>query len=346
MTTPRLTIGSATHDDFEGVYFSYQALRLANPELLDELEFIIIDNNPSSSEGKATADFCKKAKIKYFAEPRWKSTAVRDLIFEKATAPFTMSMDSHVLFEPDGIKRLLAFLEERPETNDLFHGVMMYDSLHGLGASSMKPEWRDAMFGTWNHEEKAADREAEPYEIPLHGLGCFACRTEAWAGFSPLFKGFGGEEGYIHEKFRQRGDTTWCLPFLRWVHRFQRPRGVAYELRDEDRVRNYALGWLELGKPMAEILEHFAEARPTVETASIIAEARNQWNDFKKNPEATVALVHEKPREELAPAIEFPEKKGLQYWHTTNVGFANPIEVNIFGRLLSFSKASVTWSIR
>ena len=53
----KLTIGSAVYDDFEGVYFSYQSLRLNNPELKNDIEYIIIDNNPSSAEGKAVKEF-------------------------------------------------------------------------------------------------------------------------------------------------------------------------------------------------------------------------------------------------------------------------------------------------
>lgn len=51
----KLTIGMATYDDFHGVYFTIQALRLYHPiTKTDEVEFIIIDNNPNSSHGEAT----------------------------------------------------------------------------------------------------------------------------------------------------------------------------------------------------------------------------------------------------------------------------------------------------
>jgi hypothetical protein len=80
-----------------------------------------------------------------------------------------------------------------------------------------------------------------------------------WPGFNPLFRGFGGEEGYIHEKFRQAGGRTLCLPFLRWLHRFQRPLGVPYSNRWEDRVRNYLIGRRELGLPRDDIEAHFTE---------------------------------------------------------------------------------------
>ena len=121
------------------------------------------------------------------------------------------------------------------------------------------------MYGRWVDDKgnktilEAKGLDAEPFEIPMQGLGLFSCRKDAWPGFNPAFRGFGGEEGYIHEKFRQTGARTLCLPFLRWLHRFQRPLGVPYPLNWEDRIRNYLAGFGELGLPTTEMEEHFKE---------------------------------------------------------------------------------------
>jgi len=82
----------------------------------------------------------------------------------------------------------------------------------------------------------------------MQGLGVFSCETKNWLGFNEHFKGFGGEEGYIHEKFRQNGGKTVCVPKFKWLHRFLRPDGVTYPLVLEDRIWNYLIGWLELKK--------------------------------------------------------------------------------------------------
>ena len=37
----------ATYDDFDGVYFTIQAMRSYHPEVLDDVEFLVIDNNPT-----------------------------------------------------------------------------------------------------------------------------------------------------------------------------------------------------------------------------------------------------------------------------------------------------------
>ena len=36
----KLTIGMATYDDYDGVYFSIQAIRMYHPEILKDIEFI------------------------------------------------------------------------------------------------------------------------------------------------------------------------------------------------------------------------------------------------------------------------------------------------------------------
>ena len=91
----------------------------------------------------------------------------------------------------------------------------------------------------------------------MQGLGVFACRREAWLGFNSLMREFGAEEGYIHEKFRQAGALTLCLPFLKWVHRFGYPKGAPYPHTTECLLRNYMLGWREVGWDLSSIVEHF-----------------------------------------------------------------------------------------
>ena len=54
MDTPKLTIGMATYDDFDGVFFTIQSLRAYFPMCMsDRVEFILIDNNPSGKHAEA-----------------------------------------------------------------------------------------------------------------------------------------------------------------------------------------------------------------------------------------------------------------------------------------------------
>ena len=252
----KLSIGMATFDDFDGVYFSIQALRMYHSEVINNIEIIVIDNNPSGEHGECIRNLANQINVKYIPFEKYKSTVVRNQIFENASAPYVLSMDCHVLFEPGSIKKLIEYYELNPDTKNLLQGPLVYDNLKSF-SSHFDPVWRAQMYGVWATDERARDPNAEPFEIPMQGLGVFSSKKDCWLGFNPEFRGFGGEEGYIHEKYRQHGAKTLCLPFLRWVHRFQRPAGINYPLTVQHKVRNYLVGQIELGLNVEPIFEHF-----------------------------------------------------------------------------------------
>jgi hypothetical protein len=255
---PKLTIGMATYDDYDGVYFSVQALRLYHPEVLDNSEIVVIDNHPDGpcAEPLKTLEGATP-NYRYVPNNLRRGTAVRDFVFEEAAGEFVLCIDSHVFVVPGALKRLLDYFAANPDTPDLLQGPLLYDDLSNI-STHFAPQWRGGMYGIWECDPRGKDPDAAPFEIPMQGMGLFACRHAAWPGFNPKFRGFGGEEGYIHEKFRQRGSRTLCLPFLRWMHRFNRPFGVPYCNTWEDRIRNYVIGFNELGLGTQQIEEHFA----------------------------------------------------------------------------------------
>ncbi|MGI9524882.1 MAG: hypothetical protein ACR2PG_24900, partial [Hyphomicrobiaceae bacterium] len=159
---------------------------------------------------------------------------------------------------PGALKKLLTYIDRNPGSCDLLQGPIVWNELDKV-STHWSPEWADGMYGKWDLDQRGNDLDGLPFDIPLMGCGLFACRRDIWPGFNSAFRGFGGEEGYIHEKFRQRGGRTLCLPFLRWLHRFERPMGVPYTIEWADRIRNYMIGHHELGLPMEEMKAHFEE---------------------------------------------------------------------------------------
>ena len=120
-----------------------------------------------------------------------------------------------------------------------------------------RSEWTMGRWGEWDNSGRADDPNGEPFDIPMMCTALFGCRRAAWQGFNTTFRGWGGEEGYIHEKFRQAGGRTLCLPFLRWMHRFHRPMGIPYPFVFEDRIFNYTVGFRELGLPLDEMQAYY-----------------------------------------------------------------------------------------
>ena len=255
---PKLTIGMATYDDFDGVYFTIMSIILYHRAALPDIEIVVIDNNPDSSHGQAVAKFCRQTgQVRYIPAAEYKGTTIKERVFVEARGEFVLCMDCHVFLHDDAIDRLLEYCIDHPDSIDLLHGPLCYDNLQHI-STHMEARWNKGFFGVWGNDPRVRNADGEPFDIPLQGMGLFVCRKAAWPGFNRKFRGFGGEEGYIHEKFRQNGGQTLCLPFLCWSHRFQRPGGVQYANRWEDRIRNYLIGWDELGMPNTELLYHFS----------------------------------------------------------------------------------------
>ena len=255
----KLTIGMATYDDYDGVYFSVQALRMYHSEIAEECELLVVDNNPTGPCAQQLKRLDQQIDgYRYVPLPDVHGTAVRDYIFHHAAGDYVVCMDCHVFIVPGAIEKLLNYFAENPDSRDLLQGPMIYDDLVKI-ATHLEPSWREGMYGTWATDVRGNDLEGGPFEIPMQGLGVFACRKDAWQRFNPRFRGFGGEEGYIHEKFRQAGSRTLCLPFLRWMHRFARPMGVPYPLRWKDRIWNYWLGCAELNLDIDPMKDHFCD---------------------------------------------------------------------------------------
>ena len=253
----RLTIGMATYDDYDGTYFSIQSLRMFHPEILEDTEFVVVDNHPDGQGAAALKDLEKWIpRFRYIPFSERSGRAVRDEVFAQASGEIVLCIDCHVMIEPGAITRLLRYVDQHPGTLDLLQGPLIYDDLKTL-STHFEPVWNRGMWGRWATDPRGTSPDDPPFEIPMQGLGLFACRRAAWPGFNPAFQGFGGEEGYLHEKFRQRGGATLCLPFLRWLHRFKRPAGVPYRLVWEDRIWNYWVGWQELGLAVEDIDTHF-----------------------------------------------------------------------------------------
>lgn len=273
----------ATYDDFDGVYFSVQALRLYHEICKSkEVEIIVIDNNPEGSHGKSIQSFKNWVpNLRYVPFTNKKSTAVRNEIFKNAAGKYTISMDCHVLFLPNAIDSLLEYYSENTNCKNLVQGPMIYDNLNGY-ATHFKPTWGGDMYGQWDTNKEECEK-GEPFDIPMMGLGTFSCETKNWLGFNEAFRGFGGEEGYIHEKFRINGGRSLCLPSFKWIHRFERPNGVKYPLALEDRVWNYFVGWLELHKDpehemVKQIYSWFSNRLPPTVIDKIFEGAKQQTN--------------------------------------------------------------------
>jgi glycosyltransferase involved in cell wall biosynthesis len=258
MKKPLLTIGMPTYFDFSGTMFTVRAL--IEYHYSDEIEILVVDNTSDERRRKVLADEISKLSkynVRYFEFMENTGPAeVKNKVMELGSGEYIMCVDSHVLLEAGVVQRLLKFLKELPEDrrDDLYSGPLKHSS--GGFSTNFKEQWRGEMWGIWETREDILNSE-EPVEAWANGCGLFLARKDSWLGFNPNFNGFGGEEGYIHEKYRKNGKKFYIIPWLNWWHRFNDPDAKRFNLSRYAKIRNYVLGFLELGKDTTEIYNHF-----------------------------------------------------------------------------------------
>lgn len=283
MSNKLLTIGMSTYDDYDGVYFSVQSLRMYHEVCsTSDVEIVILDNNPKGKHGTEVKNFIVNwAKQKYVPYEGKPSSFNKYKIVEHSDGKYILIIDCHVLLKPNSITALLEYYSKNPDCKDLIQGPLVYDDLKHY-STEFFPQWRDSMYGTW-HTNKESFNEGKPFEIKLQGMGLCSFERNNWPGICPHFKGFGAEEGYISEKFRRNGGKNICLPQLGWVHRFGRPEGVKYPLILEDRIWNYFIGWLDITKdPEHEMIkstyEHFKNKIPPGSIDNLLKKAKEVYS--------------------------------------------------------------------
>jgi hypothetical protein len=252
-----LTIGIPVYNDYDAVYFTVKSLQLHQD--LSNTELLVIDNF-GCDRTRHYLSRIPNARYLRYTDIRG-TAAPRNQVFAHAAGAAVLCCDAHVLFAPGAIAKLKAYYRDHPETPDLLQGPLLDDTLR-TSYTHLEPVWSAQQWGTWATDPRGIDPENEPFEIGMQSLCVFSCRRSAWPGLNPHFRGFGGEDGYLHAKFRQAGGRVLCLPFLGWAHRFDHTRVAPYWMSPEDRLRNYLIGHAELGLPLQPILDHFALQLP------------------------------------------------------------------------------------
>jgi|TARA_R100000084_G_C4647203_1_gene147487 hypothetical protein len=336
----KLSIGFAHHNDFSGAWFTIQDIRKellfnGRKDLLDQIEFVVVENDKKSSHSNELKHFLvntlsKEKSLVYSIMSANGTGIAKNEVVKIANADFVLVLDCHVLLCPvvQTIEKLFKFIEENPETNHIYNGPLVYDDCMNL-STHLSDKWSDSMWGTWstamscscknfNFEIRtdgdqgkfhsvATGKEItkcencghnfytdknegiiptmmlnsdEPFEIFAQGTGCFFVRKDAWLGYNQHARGFGGEECYIHEKYRKAGHKAYCLPFLKWLHRFGRPEMPKYPLKNHYKLRNYILEFVELGLDLSPVKQHFSQQSDFDEIVynSFVREANYLYN--------------------------------------------------------------------
>lgn len=270
-----LTIGMAYYRDWPGLWATIQSLRLHHQAAMEFVEIVVIDNDPKgdpndqsedSHSGKAKR-LCDRIGARYEHFTKVAGTAAaKGRIFDVATGQWVLVVDCHVILPTLTLDLFLGWILQQPQDcRDLIHGPLIGDGgLDDIIGTEMRPGWGSLMYGQW-HTDPIVHESLEPFEIQMHGCGLFACRRDQWPGFHPLLRGFGPEEWHLHQRIRRNGGKVFCLPWLKWCHRFGNPDGTKPPgLAPEERLRGHLITWLDTGAGdqewFNECKRHFIES--------------------------------------------------------------------------------------
>lgn len=246
-----LTIGMPSYNNPTEVWFTLSALKMYHD--LEDVELLLVDNSGNPNIRK----ICLNIGVRYekFIERRGASPAKNE-VFSRAEGEFVLCIDSHVLLWPGSVEKLLEWVKENPEEGrNLIQGPMAYDSQKRF-SWNWKDFWRGNMWGIWDSSHPFPPEEI--LEVEMMACGLLGCRKDSWLGFHPLCRGFGGEGGVIHEKYRRAGRKTLVLPFLIWSHNFHRKESPSPVMK-EDIIANYLLGFEEIDLDPKPIYDCFGE---------------------------------------------------------------------------------------
>ena len=285
-----VTVGLVHNNDFNGAWQTLIGLLANHSAILAHCEFVIVDNNPGSRDGKALRNFttrimrswpCCGTRYIAFAESIGSAPA-RNELFNAAAGDFVLCLDPHVTFPNHVLEKLFNYVNDNPESSDLLTGPIVMDD-GSTRYTCQKRQWTSANFGVWDCDERGLDSENDPFEIDQQGLGVFCIKRSAWPGFHKDLRGFGCVEAVLCEKIRRAGAKVLCLPFLRWYHRFSHyMKTVPYPVSNYDKARNHLIAFQEVDWDTKPILDHFRYYLSVNEWKRLLIEFRHL--DFEKMP--------------------------------------------------------------
>lgn len=246
-----LNIAIPTFQDWDGVIMTLTSLKLYHKDSLRDIKVVILDNtNGTTQHSINLQNYVKEhspLEIDLYVNPDvWGTAAAKNYAISKCDGEFVLTMDSHIMLPYGVIDKLIEFFKLNRYTDDLYQGPYIADTGNTYVGNCFKPVWSNCMYGQWDNRPYDKDGKLE---ILMQGMGLFAFRRVTWLKFHELSRGFGGEEYYIHEKYRQAGRKCWSLNWLEWWHRCGHVNGVKYSWSVKDVIWNYLLSNITLGYP-------------------------------------------------------------------------------------------------
>lgn len=267
MNDRKLTIGIYVYDDYDGVRYLIDSIRINNPEILSNIEFVIIDNCPDTTNSNALMEFLttsvKNVAFNYVAYGRYPNHAYRFEAIELAKTPYVLVTESKTQFTPGSLKSLIDFFDSGMDEGRIITGPRIKDDFSDV-MTHFKYEWNGEFYGVAEKDPRV-DSQVEPFEIEGILPGVFAIRKADWRKISRA--AFASNGAYAEDvvlsmrKFLTLGKRPLCLPTFKWTCRMIKTNGKNIPDSVLNRFHNYATAFLQLGlnDKLIELKTQYAE---------------------------------------------------------------------------------------
>lgn len=290
MENPILTIAMANYDDCSGFWMTASAIRMYHvPITNSQVEILVVDDmvKPQETLQKMAA----QTKSRYHHAGLNKGPAqAKDECWRQAKGEYVLLIDSHVFLAPNSINFILNAIKNNQIGQDLWTGPLLTEA-QTISANCLLPELRGNFFGIWSVDQKVAP--GKKIEIYGHGSAYTLMKKAHYPYFSKNFRGFAGEEIYIHEKVRRNGGKCYCLHELGWQHRFYREKPITYRCTNEDKYWNYLVAFYEMNWSTIQIRDYFRRKLPANLATKIETEAIRLFPDIFSRPDVPHFKEHD-----------------------------------------------------
>lgn len=286
MEKRKLTIGMLAIDDFDGIYHTIQTIRLYHPEVLDEIEIIVVDNNPTGHHALMTQDFMKKCLLevasRYVSFSYRVGSLLKEKIYQYADTPYILCVDPGVSFVSGSLRKLIDFFERGEDNGNIIQGPMIESSLNDCW-THLTEEWNGISYGKFAMDDRLLNPDAKPFEISHMTLSAFACRKDSWINFPQTFyaNSSKAEDFYIHKKAKQMGKVTMCLPFFKWIGKTKKTSGTNFSNTLDVVLENYITAHLYLKIDTKDLKNAFKHLYTEEKFNELESKTKNRIENFE-----------------------------------------------------------------
>ena len=206
---PALTIGIIHHERLRTLRATISALQRDHD--LRDVEILVCDTKRSK---KARKWVRRQQGIRYVASSLRQPGNALDQVFELAHADVVVVLQDPVRLRKDALASLRDYFTNHPDSRNLVHGPLMRGNT--VVSTHSDPYWRRNTWGSAARDARGGRADGEAFVVPMQESGVFSCRRDAWPGMPVLWRGYGGEAGFLQERFRRNGGQVVCLPGFRW----------------------------------------------------------------------------------------------------------------------------------